>query len=255
MAAVMNATEDRRLAQKHAVPVQTYARIAGVLLLLSLVAGGFGEGYVPSTLIVSGDAAATAKNIHDSYWLFHLGFAGYLVEALCDVALAWVFYLLLRPVRSDLALLAAFLGLVSTAVFAVAELFYYAASLILGGADYLTTFSPDQLNTLALLSLKLYGYGGGLFMVFYGVAGILRGYLIIRSGYLPKTLGALLALAGLGFVTRNFALVLAPAYASDFLVLPMFIAMFSLNLWLLIRGVDVSKWDEKAATFEETTQA
>ncbi len=139
--------------------IQTWVRIAGVLLLLTIVAGGFGEFYVPSRLIVSADAAATAKNIRDSGWLFRVGFASYLVEAVCDIALALIFYILLRPVRKDLALLAAFFGLVSTALFAVAELFYFAASIILGGAGYLKTFSPDQLNTLALLSLKLYGYG------------------------------------------------------------------------------------------------
>jgi len=232
--------------------VQTYARIAGVLFLISVVAGGFGELFVPSKLIVSADATATANNVIASKSLFRMGFASYLVEAMCDVALTFILYVLLRPVRKDLALLAAFFRLVSTAVFAVAELFYFAASLILGGADYLKTFSPEQLNTLALLSLKLYGYGGGIFMVFYGVPSILLGYLIFQSGYLPKVLGVLLALGGLGFVTRNFALVLAPAYASSFFLLPMTLAVLSLTAWLLVRGVDVAKWEEKAATVEVT---
>ena len=225
--------------------IQTYARITGVLFLISVVAGGFGEFFVPSQLIVSADATATANNIIASDSLFRLGFASYLVEAVCDVALMLTLYVLLRPVHKDLALLAAFFGLVSTATFGTAELFYFAASLILGGADYLKTFSPDQLNTLALLSLKFYGYGGGIFMVFYGVTSILRGYLIFQSGYLPKVLGALLMLGGLGFVVRNFALILAPAYASDILLLPTTIAVLSLTLWLLVRGVDVPKWEEK----------
>ena len=226
---------------------QFYARIAGLLFLISLLAGGFGEFFVPSELIVSADAAATANNIMASESLFRMGFASYLVEAVCDVALALVLYVLLRPVRRDLALLAAFFRLVSTATFAVAQLFYFAALLILGGADYLQTFSPDQLNTLALLSLKLCGYGGGIFMVFYGVASIVFGYLIFQSGYLPKVLGVLLALGGLGFVIRNFTLVLAPAYASSVLLLPMVLSGLSLCLWLLVRGVDVPKWEEKSA--------
>ncbi len=241
MTAVPSANDDRHGS------IQTWARIAGALFLLTIVAGGFGEFYVPSKLIVSGDAAATAKNIRAYDWLFRAGFASYLVEAVCDIALTLIFYTLLRPVRKELALLAAFFGLVSTALFAVAELFYFAASLILGGAGYLKTFSPDQLNTLALLSLKLYGYGGGIFMVFYGVASMIRGYLIFRSGYLPRFLGVLLALAGLGFVTRNFALVLAPAYASDLLLLPMSIAALSLTVWFLAKGVDVAKWEARAA--------
>jgi hypothetical protein len=250
MSSVLDANDDRRLTQARAASVQTYARVAGVLFLLSVVAGAFGEFYVPSRLIVSADAAATAKNINAFNSLFRIGFASYLVEAVCDISLSLIFYVLLRPVHKYLALLAAFFGLVSTALFAVAELFYFAATLILGGADYLKTFSPDQLNALALLSLKLYGYGAGIFMVFYGVASILRGYLIFRSGYLPKVLGVLLALGGLGFVTKNFALVLAPAYASDGLLLPMSLAGVSLTVWLLVKGVDVPKWEAKAATFE-----
>lgn len=226
------------------------ARLTGVLFLISLIAGAFGEFYVPSHLIVSADAAATAHNIIASDSLFRLGFACYLVEAACDIALSLSLYVLLRPVHKDLALLAAFFGLVSTATFAVTELFYFATPLILGGSDYLKTFSPDQLNTLALLWLKLYGYGGGIFMVFIGVAATIRGYLIFQSGYLPKVLGVLLALGGLGFVTKNFALVLAPAYASDFLLLPMMLAALVLTPWLLVKGVNVPKWQEKAATFE-----
>ena len=229
------------------VPIQTYARLAGALFLVSMVAGGFGEFFVPTELIVSGDATATAHNIVASDSLFRLGFASYLVEAACDVALTLVLYVLLRPVHRELALLAVFFRLVSTATFAIAELFYFGASLILGGAGYLKTFSPDQLDTLALLSLKLYGFGGGIFMMFYGIASILLGYLIYRSGYLPKFLGGLLALGGLGFVIRNFALVLAPAYASDLLLLPMTLAALSLTLWLLVRGVDVASWEARAA--------
>jgi len=233
--------------------VQTYARIAGVLILLSFLAGGFGEAYVPSRLIVSGDATATAENFKALDLLLRMGFAGYLVEAVCDIALTLILYLLLRPVRKDLALLAAFFGLVGTAVFAAAELFYLAPSLILGGAGYLKTFSPDQLNTLALLSLKLFAFGGAMFTVFYGVAWVLRGYLIFRSGYLPRFLGVLMTLAGLAFVARNFLLVLAPAYASGSLLLLMLPGALALAVWLLVRGVDVPKWEAKAATFEATT--
>src|SRR6266581_8958322 len=201
--------------------VQRYARIAGVLFLVSLVAGGFGEAYVPSKIIVSGDAAATAANITNFQFLYRLGFAGFLIESLCDITLVLIMYALLKPVSRELSLLAAFIGLVGTALFAFAELFYFAPPLIIGGAGYLKTFSPDQLNSLALLSLKLYGYGGGLYMVFYGAGSILLGYLIFRSGYLPRFLGVLLALGRLAFVIKTFALVLAPKYASSFLLLPL----------------------------------
>lgn len=248
MNSVSNSNQDRRPAQARATSVQTYAKVAGVLFLLSIIAGAFGEAYVPSKLIVPGDAAATAKNINALNLLFRAGFAGYLIEASCDIALSLVLYVLLKPVNKPVALLAAFFGLLSTALFAVASLFYFAPTLILGGADYLKTFSADQLNTLALLSLKLYALGGGIFTVFYGFASLLRGYLIFRSGYLPKPLGVLLALAGLGFISKNFALVLAPAYASDILLLPMLLAGLSLTTWLVVKGVNVPGWKAKAAT-------
>lgn len=247
MTHVRSATDTYQPAQAHPMSVQTYARIAGILLLVSLVAGGFGEAYVPSRLIVSGDAAATAKNIIASHSLFRLGFAAYLVEALCDIGLTLVLYVLLRPVSKNVALLAVFFRLLGTGLFAVAELFYFAPVLILGGASYLKTFSPDQLNSLALLSLKLYGYGAGIFIGFYGIASILLGCLMFLSGYLPRILGALMALGGIGFALSNFAFVLAPAYASPALLLPTIVAALALTVWLLVRGVDVSKWQEKAA--------
>jgi Domain of unknown function (DUF4386) len=232
--------EDRQLAR--AESVQRYARVAGVLLLLSLIAGGFGEAYVPSKLIVSSDATATAHNLKAFESLFRMGFAGYLIEAVCDVALSLILYVLLRRVRKDVALLAAFFGLVSTAVFAASELFYLAPSLILGGGEYLKTFTPGQLNTLALLSLKMFGYGGVMYTVFYGLAWVLRGYLIFRSGYLPKFLGVLMTLGGLAFIVRNFLLVLAPSHAPGILLLSMLPGGLALPAWLLVKGVDVRIW-------------
>jgi len=224
--------------------VQKYARIAGVLFLLSMVAGGFGEAYVPSKLIVSADAAATAANIRNFDFLYRLGFAAFLIESLCDITLVLILYALLKPVSKELSLLAAFFGLIGTALFAFAELFYFAPPLILGRA-YLNTFTPDQLNSLALLSLKFYGYAGMIFTAYYGMSWIVRAYLIFRSGYLPKLLGVLMAIGGIGFVVRNFLLVLAPAYASDVLLMLMFPGGLTMTVWLLVKGVNVQKWNAR----------
>ena len=224
--------------------VQRYARIAGVLFLISMVAGGFGEAYVPSKLIVSADAAATAANIRNFDFLYRLGFAAFLIESLCDITLVLILYALLKPVSKELSLLAAFFGLIGTALFAFAELFYFAPPLILGRA-YLNTFTPDQLNSLALLSLKFYGYAGMIFTAYYGMSWIVRAYLIFRSGYLPKLLGVLMEIGGIGFVVRNFLLILAPAYASDVLLMLMFPGGLTMTVWLLVKGVDVPKWNAK----------
>jgi len=239
----MTANQLRESATPRAESVQTYARIAGVLFLVTLVAGGFGEAYAPAQLIVPGDATATAHNLLAHDLLFRLGFVAYLIEVVCDVTLTLLLYVLLRPVHANLALLAVLFRLMGTATFAFGELFYFAPSLILGGEGYLTTFSPDQLNSLALLSLNIYTIAFDLFTVF-GVASILLGYLMARSGYLPRVLGGLWILGGLGFVIRNVVFVLAPAYASSLLLVPNALAVLSLGLWLLIRGVDVGKWRE-----------
>ncbi len=227
--------------------VQKYARIAGILFFLSLLAGGFGEIYAPSRLVVPGDAAATVANINASTGLFHWGFIAYLVEALCDVALSLIFYALLKPVSRELSLLAAFFGLMGTALFAVAELFYLAPRVILAPSGGLGAFSPEQLQALALLSMRIYAFGGGIFMVFYGAAWVVRGALIVRSGYLPRFLGVLLTIGGFGFILRNLALVLAPRLPSEAfpsLMLPGGLLMIG---WLLAKGVDGEKWREKAA--------
>src|SRR5882672_5209173 len=223
--------------------VQRYARVAGVLFLLSMVAGGFGEAYVPSKLIVSGDAAATVANLKNFDFLYRLGFAAFMVESLCDITLALILYALLKPVSKELSLLAAFFGLIGTALFAFAELFYLAPTRILGSTGYLQSFSPDQLNALVLLSLKFYAYGGMIFTAYYGMAWIVRSYLIFRSGYLPKFLAVLMAIGGIGFVVRNFLLILAPAYATNVLLMLMFPGGLILTVWLLVKGVDVEKWN------------
>jgi len=225
--------------------VQRYARIAGVLFLISLVAGGFGEAYVPSKLIVSGDAAATVANLRNFDFMYRLGFAAFLIESLCDVALALILYALLKPVSKELSLLAAFFGLMGTATFAFASLFYFAPLVIMKGAGYLQTFSPDQLNSLMLLSLKFYGFGGMIFTAYYGMAWIVRAVLMWHSGYLPRFLAVLMAVGGIGFVVRNFLMILAPAYASDVLLMLMFPGGLILTIWLLWKGVHVAKWNAK----------
>lgn len=225
--------------------VQRYARVAGVLFLISLVAGGFGEAYAPAKIIVAGDAAATGANITNFNFLYRLGFAAFLTESLCDIALVLIFYALLRPVSRELSLLAAFFGLVGTAVFAVGELFYLAPTLLVGNAAYLTTFSTAQINALVELSFRFATLAGMATTAYYGMSWLVRAYLIVRSGYLPKFLGVLMAIGGAGFIVRNFLLILAPAYAATWLLMLMIPGGLILTIWLLVKGIDVRRWDER----------
>jgi Domain of unknown function (DUF4386) len=218
-----------------------------VVFLVAIVAGGFGEAFAPAHFVVPGDAAATAHNVTASGTLFRLGFVGYLAESVTDVALTFLLYILLRPVHANLALLAVLFRLMATATFAFGELFYFAPTLMLGGDGYLKAFTPDQLHALALLSLNVYSAAGNLFDVHYGIASIILGYLMFRSGYLPRAMGALWVAGGLGFVLANLVWVFAPADASLFL-LPQVLAVVALGVWLLVRGVDEARWRDREAS-------
>lgn len=246
MTSIPYALDTPRLAEPRAQSIQTYARVTGLLLALSMVFGFLGEWYIPSQFM-SADAAGTAQKIASSLPLYRLGFAAYLVEAICDIGLALLFYVLLKPVNKPLALAAAFFGLVSTALYGVAEIFYFAPTVLLSRASYMNAFSPEQVNALTVLSLKLFASVGMMFLALYGIATILRGYLIVRSGYLPKFIGILLMLGGSAFVVKNVTMVLAPAFSSSVFLVAMFPAGLALTFWMLVKGVNVAQWEARYA--------
>ena len=217
---------------------QRYARVAGVLIAISLLAGGFGESFVPGKLIVAGDFHETSLRVAASLGLFRAGFVAYMVEAACDLSLAAIFYLLLRPVSRPLSLITAFFGVFCTATFAVGEMFYYFAALPQIDAHFAASLSPDARTRFAYLCLKLYGTVFNIFVGFYGTETMLRGYLFFRSGYLSRVLGGLLMLGGAGFIIKNLCAVLAPQYDSMLLALPMFVAMLGVAVWLPLKGID-----------------
>ncbi len=230
---------------------QLYARSCGILYLYIFVAGSFAELFVRSKLVVSRDAAATAANIMASESLFRFGFSGELLHLACDVAVAMLLYALLRPVDRNIALLAAFMRLACDIILATASLSHFAALHLLGGSEYLKAFQPDQLHSLALLAMKLHGDGYAISLMFFGFACISLGYLIFRSGYLPRTIGVLLAVAGPCYLINSFAHFLFPATGAALfnagILLPCFVAELSLTLWLLVKGVNVAKWGERVS--------
>jgi hypothetical protein len=228
---------------------QTLARIGGVLYLLIIVAGLFGELFVRGKLVVSGDATATAANVTASQALWRVGVAGDLIMHVCDVPLMLVFYVLLRPVNKTLALLGVLFNLVQTAALVAYKLNLLVALFLLGDADYLKALEPRQLNALMYLFIKADGYGFGIGLIFFGCACLVFGYLIRKSGYLPRTIGVLMQIAGVCYLTNSFALLLAPTVAHAIfpaILIPAFIGELSFCLWLLVKGVNVPKWEEHA---------
>lgn len=232
------------------VSPQHYARLCGVLYLYIIVAGMFAELFVRSRLIVSTDAALTASNIMANESLFRLGFSGELLHVAFDVGVAVGLYALLRPIDRNIALLAAFMRFACDIVLAVASLSHFAALRLFADAEYLKTFTPDQLHTLALLALKLHADGYAISLLFFGFACLSLGYLIFRSGFLPRTIGALMAVAGVCYLINSFSHFLSPAFAATLfpgLFVPILVAELSLALWLTVKGVNVAKWEEKAS--------
>ena len=224
------------------VSPQAWARSGGVLYLVVIVAGMAGELLIRDRIIVPGDANATLANIRAFEFLWRLGIAANVFHLACSVALAVVFYVLLRPVHRDLALLAALFNIVAIAIEAVSKVFLMPSLFVLGSAAYLQTFTPDQLHALAYLSNRSHTAGFNISLVFFGVECLVIGWLVLKSRYLPRILGVLMQLAGVAYLANSFALLLAPALASILLLIPAAVAELSLALWLLVKGVDLRTW-------------
>jgi Domain of unknown function (DUF4386) len=230
---------------------QQYARAGGALYLAIIVLGAFAEGIVANKLVVAGDAATTAANILASPGLWRLSVAGDLIVVLCAVPLLWIEYLLLRPVSKQLVLLAVLFNLVSLAVEAISKVFLLVVMPTLGSADYLKAFDPHQLQILANLALSSHDVAFNIALIFFGFTCIVNGYLIFRSGYLPKFVGILMQIAGLSYLTACFAALFAPAFAdliTPAILLPPLIGESSFCLWLLVKGVNITKWNERIST-------
>jgi hypothetical protein len=226
---------------------QAYARIGGGLYLLNIVLGIFSEAFVRDRLIVSGDAAKTAANITSMESLWRLGIASEFLALLCAIGLGMIYFVLLRPVSRELNLLATFIRLVAIAVQAVVVLNLAAALFPLGDAAYLRAFTPEQLHAMTSLAIRAHGYGFGLALLLFGSCFLVHGYLIFKSGFLPRVLGLLIQVAGLCYLTNSLALFLAPTFEAQIfpaILLPSFLGEASLCLWLLVKGVNVEKWKQ-----------
>lgn len=218
------------------------ARLAGLLYLVLMAAAMFAEAGVRGNLIVSGDAAATARNILAQEGLFRLGGAADLLSFVCDTALAGLLYGLLKPAGPGLALQAAIFRIVYSALAASLTFSLFVVPAILHGAG-LGAFTPPQVQALAMVMLKLHSAGYNIALVFFGIHVVLIGALTVRAPYLPSWLGWLLALAGACYLVNSGVNLLAPRYSLyPFILLPGLVAEGALTLWLLIAGVNAAKW-------------
>jgi hypothetical protein len=224
-------------------------RITGVVYLLFFLTAILDEAFLEQAGIsgiraASGDAAAIANKIMAHEASFRAGFALGLISIACYVALTALFYQLFKPVSRSLSLLAAFFSLMGLAIQAFASLFQLAPLVVSGGSPYLSVFKVEQLHALALLFLQWNAQALSVGLVFDGLFLLLIGYLILRSTFLPRILGVLVALAGVGWLTYLF-----PPLAhnlSPYIQVLGILAEGSLMLWLLVMGVNEQRKQGRA---------
>jgi hypothetical protein len=225
------------------------ARMAGGLYLINIVLGFFAIGYIPAAIFVTGDAAATAHNIQTHELLYRSGVVAHLVVTLTNVPLAVIFYELFKVLNRRLAVLNVFFILVATAVEVAGLANDFAPLVLLGGGSYATALPGAQLQALANLPGELSAVDYNIYTVIYGFDIICLAYLVFKSGFLPRAIGVLLAIDALAYIVYGFADLLAPSFAAHLVPWTQLPALFgegSLCLWLLIAGVNVHHWNERA---------
>jgi hypothetical protein len=225
------------------------ARFAGALYLALAPFSIFGIIYVPSVLIVPGDAAATAGNIMASEGLFRSGIVSHLIGQTIFVFLVLALYQLLKPVNQRHAVLMVVLALLGVPIAFLNELNHFAVLLLLSGPEYLAAFTTDQLHAQAMLFLDLRSFGISVAQIFWGLWLFPLGYLVYRSGFLPRVLGVLVMIGGVGYLFDVVAFLRFPdstVSISQFT----FVGEVVLPLWLLFKGVDVAQWEKRVGSEE-----
>ncbi|HSS19035.1 MAG TPA: DUF4386 domain-containing protein [Pyrinomonadaceae bacterium] len=224
-------------------------RLIALLLLFLILCGVFAQGFVANRLIVPGDAAATAGNILAHPDLYRLSFTVFLLEMVANVANTALFYILLRPVNRSIALTATFIDLAGGVMKTFARVFYILPLWVLqstagGASKALQGFTPQQLESIAFILLQINNRGAATATAFYGFSITLRGYLILRSTFMPRWLGVLSIISGVGWL----AFLYPPLGSLAFMPVVLLTLLVSavMIVWLLFFGVTDEKWNECA---------
>ena len=221
------------------------ARVAGYLYLMLFPLGIFGIIYVPSSLIVLGDAATTASNIMANELLYRLSIVTALTLQIVYIFLALALYKLLNPVDKNNAVLMVILVLVAAPIAMLNELNHVAVLLVLSGSDFLTTFSLDQVQASVPLFLNLHEHGVFIAQIFWGLWLFPMGYLIFKSNFLPLALGILMIIGGFGYLVDSFVYFIFPDFNVTFSEFT-FLGELLLPLWLMFKGVNHEQWEKYA---------
>jgi hypothetical protein len=225
---------------------RTKGRFVGAIYLLYVIAGVYAQAFISDRFIVFSDAAKTTSNILANQSLYRLGFTVYLLEMAGQIATVVLFYQLLKPVSRTGAMLAAIFELTGCGIKIFSRLFYFVPVLLLsGGVSYLTAVSKEQLDSIALLLLRINDNGAAIALAFFGFSTVTQGWLIYRSGFLPRWLGVIAVISGFGWLTF-----LSPPLGMRLFMYIALIGLLGLIAtigWLLTVGVDNERWRARAA--------
>ena len=221
------------------------ARMAGVSYLLGALTSVLGQMVVLGMLVEPSSATATAANILSHEPLFRLGFVSSLMTVPFHLMWAVLFYGLFRPVNKSVSLLSGLVMLVACTMWALSSLLHLAPLVVLQSKSSLSAFAPEQLQALALMLLKLNGRAYDIGLVFFGFWCVLIGYLIFRSAFMPRIIGVLEMLAGVGYLTLLWQPLAHYLYPYNLALAGP--GEISLTLWLLVKGVNEQRWKEQAS--------
>ena len=229
---------------------KTYARTAGAMYLLIAICGGFSIGYVPSVLLVSGDALKTAGNIDAHQGLYRLGIFADVIVVFAEIILTAMLYHLLKPVNKTLSMIAAFARLSMVLVMAINILIYIIPLALINGIPLSDTFTPAQTQTIALALLEIHQYGIYIWGILFGLHLIALGYLVINAGYFPKILGWAMMIGSFGYIAEGVA---AVTFTENALLSMLIIGLLvlvtigelSFAVYLLIKGMNITVWKNR----------
>ncbi|HEX9649338.1 MAG TPA: DUF4386 domain-containing protein [Cyclobacteriaceae bacterium] len=232
------------------VSPQIYARIGGVLYLLIIGLGIFYEMIVRDSIVIPGDAMATMASLKENEFFWRLGIIAEFLSSIIVFGLILIMYKLTKPVNKDLAMLAAFFNLSAATIQTVYIIQLVEVLFPIGAPAYLQAFTTEQLGAMVSLSMKSHVFGFGIALLMFGPYFLITGFLIYKSNYLPKFIGILYILSGVGYLVNSVMLILAPQFSGIVFMIvmpPVFIGEMSLALTMLIKGVNETEWNKYAS--------
>ncbi|WP_379143956.1 DUF4386 domain-containing protein [Paenibacillus sp. sgz500992] len=234
---------------KEGLELRKTALTAGISLIIMAIAAYFSYGYVHGSLVIQGDASATLNNLRSSNMLFRAEIFGWLLILICDIVVAWAFYLILKPIDKKLSLLGAWFRLIYSAILGIAILSLLLVMLLSSGADYLSLFTTGQLQGYVMLFLEAFELIWSAGLIIFGGHLMIVGYVAFRSDTIPKVIGILLLIAAAGYIIIHFCNSFLPQYDEFITILefvfnvPMIVGELGFGIWLMIKG---GKFPKKA---------